>query len=340
MTFLTPDWLTAALALAGAGVVGLRWAAWRKRRDLARYADPARLAGRGTGMARRAAAGTGLVAAGLALVALALAGPLHGQREEQVTARGADVVIALDVSPSMGAADVKPSRLDRAVRRTEALIDRLGGHRVALVAFSGAADPVVPLTLDRDAVRLALSVLEPGTIPRLGSSLEAAVAAAVRAFGEPDGAGRALVVLSDGEATAGRLERAVSLAQNAGIRVYAVGVGEAAGAPIPVLDADGRLAGYKRDKNGNLVRSRLEPEALARLAAATGGTYATADLSGDEVARIATAIDGLAGGEGDVALRARPDNRYQWPLAAALLLLAAELLLPAGRPTPPAEVRP
>jgi Ca-activated chloride channel family protein len=339
VAFLSQHWLTAAGVLALAGLVGLRWAAWRRRRDLARYADPAWLAGRVAGTVRRASAKTGLVAAGLALVALALAGPLYGERREEVTARGADVVLAVDVSPSMGAADVKPSRLDRAVRRTEALLNRLGGHRVALVAFSGDADPVVPLTLDRDAVRLALGVLEPGTIPRRGSSLEAAVAAAARAFGEPDGAGRALVVLSDGEATAGSLERAVTRADNAGIRVYAVGVGETAGAPIPVRDADGRLTGYKRDKNGNLVRSRLEPQALARLAAATGGTYATAGLDGGEVGRIAEAIHALAGGEGKTAALARPDNRYQWPLGAGLLLLAAELLLPAGRRVTPSEAR-
>jgi len=331
VAFLTPGWLECALGLALAGALAAPLAAWRKRRQLARYADPAQVGRALTGAGRRAALKTGLTAAALAALALALSGPLYGHTDQQVTARGADVVLAVDVSPSMGAEDVKPDRLERAVRRTEALLARLGGHRVALVAFSGDAEPVVPLTLDREALRLALSALEPGLVPHRGSSLQAAVEAAVRAFGQANGAGRALVILSDGEQTAGSLERAVAAARADHIRVYAVGVGETAGSPVPERDEAGRLTGYKREANGNLVQSRLDGAALARLAEATGGSYHVAGLTGAEVGAIADAIGRLAGGEGETSHLARPENRYQWPLGAALLLLAIEVLVPAAR---------
>lgn len=331
MSFLTPHWLGAALALGVAGALAVPWAWHRKRRQLARYAAPPQVARVLAGAGRRAALKTALTAAAWCALALALAGPLLGRTVERATARGADLVLAVDVSPSMGATDVKPSRLARAVHRAEDLLDRLGGHRVALVVFSGDADPVVPLTLDRGAVRLGLSALEPGLVPHRGSSLEAAVAAARRAFGGPSDAGRALVMLSDGEATAGSLDRAVAAAKGAGIHVYAVGVGEGSGAPVPEFDETGRLTGYKRDGNGNLVRTRLQAAALERLAAATGGSYQSAGLTGDEVARIADAIGRLGQGEGAEDRLARPENRYQWPLGLAVALLAAELLLPGAR---------
>jgi len=331
MSFLTPNWLSAALALGLAGALAAAWAWRRKGRQLARYAAAAQVARAVTGVARRAALKTALTAAALCALAVALSGPMYGRSEEQVTARGADVVLAVDVSPSMGATDVKPSRLARAVRRAEDLLDRLGGHRVALVVFSGDADPVVPLTLDRGAVRLGLSALEPGLVPHRGSSLEAAVDAARRTFGDVHGAGRALVILSDGEATSGSLERAVAAVKGAGIRVFAVGVGEAAGAPVPQFDETGRLTGYKRDAGGNLVRTRLEADGLTRLAAATGGAYHAAGLAGDEVGPIAEAIARLGQGTGEAEHLARPDNRYQWPLGLAVALLAAELLLPGAR---------
>jgi Ca-activated chloride channel family protein len=331
MSFLNAHWLGAALVLGLAGALAVPWAWHRKGRQLARYAAPPQVARVLVGAARRAGLKTGLTAASLSALALALAGPLYGTAEERATARGADVVLAVDVSPSMGATDVKPSRLDRAVRRAEALVDRLGGHRVALVVFSGDADPVVPLTLDRGAVRLGLSALEPGLVPHRGSSLEAAVDAARRAFGKRNDAGRALVVLSDGEITSGSLGQAVAAAKAADIHVYAVGVGEASGAPVPVFDDTGRLTGYKRDAGGNLVRTRLEADALERLAAATGGSFHLAGLTGDEVGQIATAIGHLGQGKGAEDRLARPENRYQWPLGLALALLAAELLLPGAR---------
>jgi Ca-activated chloride channel family protein len=324
LNFLSPPWLGAASLLLLAGALAARWAARRRARDLVRLSGPG---GAPAAASRRAAAKTVLTAAALAALALGLAGPLYGHRDVQLAARGADVVLAVDVSPSMGATDAKPSRLRLAVHRAGELLDALPGHRVALVAFAGGADTLVPLTLDHDAVRMGLEALAPGMVPKGGSSLEAGLTAAAEAIRDGGGGG-AVVLFSDGEATAGDLDRAVRAARKAGTPVFALGVGGTAGAPVPVHDATGALTGYKRDRDGKVVTSRLDRAPLRELARATDGTYHDAALSGDGTASVATALRALKPQAGALAHIARPEDRYQWPLAAALGLLVAELLLP------------
>jgi len=326
LAFLSPPWLGAAGLLLVAGMFAARWAARRRARDLARCEGPN---GRMSSAARRAAAKTVLTAAALAALAFGLAGPLYGQRETEVAARGADVVLAVDVSPSMGATDAKPSRLRLAVHRAGELLDALPGHRVALVAFAGGADTLVPLTLDHDAVRMGLEALAPGMVPKGGSSLEAGIKTAAEAIRDGGGGG-AVVLLSDGEATAGALNGAVRAATKAATPVFALGVGGTAGAPVPVHDATGALTGYKRDSAGKVVTSRLDRAPLRQLAEATGGTYHDAALSGAGTAAVARALADLAPQAGAMQRIARPEDRYQWALAAALLLLTAELLLPGA----------
>jgi Ca-activated chloride channel family protein len=327
LAFLSAPWLAAAGALLVAGPLAARRVGRRRARDLARYLGPG---GAGGSAAWRAAAKTVLTAAALAALALGLAGPLYGHREVQLAARGADVVLAVDVSPSMGAADAKPSRLRLAVHRAGELLDALPGHRVALVAFAGGADTLVPLTLDHDAVRMGLDALEPGMVPKGGTSLEAGIATAAEAIRDGGGGG-AVVLLSDGEATAGDLDPAVRAARKAGTRVFALGVGGTEGAPVPVHDETGALTGYKRDRDGTVVTSRLERGPLRELAQATGGTYHDADLRGEGTAAVAAALRTLAPQTGAMERIARPEDRYQWPLAAALALLTSELLLPGAR---------
>jgi len=324
LTFLSPSWLGGAALLLVAGVIAARWAARRRARDLARLAGPA---GASPPAARRAGLKTSLVAMALAALALGLAGPLYGHKDVQIAARGADVVLAVDVSPSMGATDSKPSRLRLAVHRAGELLHALPGHRVALVAFAGGADTLVPLTLDHDAVRMGLEALAPGMVPKGGSSLEAGLTTAAEAIRDGGGGG-AVVLFSDGEATAGELDRAIRAATKADTPVFALGVGGTAGAPVPVHDATGALTGYKRDKDGRVVTSRLDRGALRSLAHSTGGTYHDANLGGRGTDAVAASLRALAPQAGALAHIARPEDRYQWPLTAALALVVAELLLP------------
>lgn len=329
MTFLDPIWLWAALAGLVLALAAAPWAARRARARLAAFAGPAGQGPLAADVAVRAGRRWRLRGAALALMALALAGPLYGERQVTVRPTGAEVVIAIDTSLSMAATDVKPSRLVRASHLAAALMERLEGYRVGLVVFSGAAFPAVPLTEDHGAVRLYLDALAPGMVPRPGSSLEAALAEAERMFG-PAGGGRAVVILSDGETTLGSADKAAGRAADAGIAVYAVGVGAAAGVPIPLTDDKGRFAGYKRAASGALVTTRLEADALKALAG-VDGAYFESTLEGDEVDAIARRIAAQAGGEGEATPRARRENRYQWPLLLALLLLAADLAWPLAR---------
>jgi Ca-activated chloride channel family protein len=274
-----------------------------------------------------------LLGLAVACVGLALAGPMYGEAEVRVQPTGANVIVALDVSLSMAATDTQPSRMARAIHQVDMLLEDLAGYPVGLVVFAGAAYPAVPLTLDHGALKLFLDAVEPGMIPRPGSSLEAAVTMAGRMFGKPDGVGRALIVLSDGETTVGSLEQATRQADKAAMVVYSIGVGEAAGAPIPITDERGRFAGYKRDRDGKPVATRLDASGLTRLAAASGGDYYPSSLDGDELVSISAAVATLAQGEQDSAALSRQENRYQWPLGAAVILLLLESALApfAGR---------
>jgi len=330
MTFLHSQWLIpAALAVAAGVLLALRGATDHAR-SLARYGGAAQIRRMLRGRFPRAALGRLFAGLGLAALLVALAGPLVGQREETVLASGADVMVALDVSASMAATDVKPSRLGRAVHRIETLLEALPGHRVGLVIFAGDAFLAVPLTRDHGAVRLYLDAVRVGMVPHPGSSLEAAVTRAVVGFGEGPG-GRALVLFSDGEATAGDSEAAVARARRSGVTALTVGMGGTAGVPIPLLGPEGRFAGYKRDRQGKMVTTRLEPDALATLADRTGGSFFVSSLEGGEVADMARAIATMEQGEARTESLARPDNRYQWPLALAVVLLLGGLILPPRR---------
>lgn len=330
MTFLDPIWLWAALAALALALLAAPLSARAALARLRAFADPSGNPALAADVAGRARRRWRLRGAALALLAVAMAGPLYGERQIAVRPTGADVVIAIDTSLSMAATDLKPSRLARARHLAEALMERLSGYRVGLVVFSGAAFPAVPLTDDHGAVRLYLDALAPNMVPRPGSSLQAALEEAARMFGDDNGAGRAVIVLSDGEATVGSSGKGRRVAAGANMAVFAIGVGGNEGVPIPVTDAKGRFAGYKRDASGQLVTTRLEADALREIAEADGAYYEST-LDGAEIDAIATRIAALASGERETAARARPENRYQWPLALALALMIADLAWPAAR---------
>ncbi len=339
MTFARPEWLLLVAVAALLAPLGAVLARRRMAGALAAYADDRQIEAMLNGARHRAVRRWLLLGGALAALGLALAGPLYGERAVTVQPRGADVVVALDVSLSMAATDIKPNRLARSIHRIEDLMTALAGYRVGLVLFSGSAFPAVPLTLDRGALALSLSAVEAGMIPNPGSSLEAAVTMAAKVFGDPGDGGRALVIVSDGESTAGSVAAAVKRAKRAKMTVYAIGVGGAAGAPIPRYDRNGRMIGYKRDRAGQRVLTRLDPAGLKRLAGATGGIYLESTLAGDEVGQIATAVATLEQTEAEAAERSHLENRYQWPLGLALLLLLLEAALPpfSGRKKPVTE---
>jgi len=295
-------------------------------------AQAARLAP-GASLARPAARSGGALL-GLALLALALSRPQCGTRAELAKRYGVDLVIALDLSRSMRARDVQPDRLGRALLEVGELVDGLAGDRVGLVAFAGEAFVQCPLTTDYAAARLFLRAITPESVPQQGSDLGNALQAARQVLdGSDQGAGRAKVVLlvSDGEDLEGAARGAAAQLAEAGVRIHALAVGGAAGEPIPVLGADGEVKGYRKDRRGQPIVTRLDRATLEAVTGAAGGEVFEIGSPDHGPAAFRAALDKLEKGELESRLTVEYEDRFAYAAAPALLLLLLSLALPEGR---------
>jgi Ca-activated chloride channel family protein len=241
-----------------------------------------------------------------------------------------DLIIALDCSRSMLAGDIQPTRLERAKREIYDLLNMLEGDRVGLVAFGGTAFLQCPLTVDAQAFYLFLKVLTPDYLPVGGTDLAAAVQTALDAFDPQSPAEKAVILITDGENTGDQdpLE-AARAAEKAGVKLFCIGVGSGDGVPVPA-----KGGGFQKDRNGQIVLSRLDETTLSRMALVTGGTYVRS-VAGD-MDLDAIYHDQIRAGMEQAELESGRKqvwaDRFQWPLAIALALLFAALWLPpAGR---------
>ena len=266
-----------------------------------------------------------LVLLGLVGIVLALARPQWGVVREKVEREGADVVFVLDSSGSMATADVPPNRFFLARAALLSLVARLEGDRFALVAFEGEAYPLVPLTLDADAMGLFLDTAEPGLVPSPGSSLGLGLARGLEMFVDKERRNKVMVLVSDGEDLEGEIDAAVGKAREAGVVVHTVGVGTEKGQPVPDLDADGRTVGFKKDEAGQVVVSRLNESTLEAIARGTGGKYFRLTSSDPSLGALAAAIEGMEEKALAREFAYRRKERYQWPLALGLGALAVAL---------------
>jgi Ca-activated chloride channel family protein len=284
----------------------------------------------------RARLGLLLAGAGTLFLALALLGPVRGHTYRAVSRRGLDIVLCLDTSRSMLAQDLRPSRLERAKREIRGLLDHLRGDRVALVAFSGDARDVTPLTRDRGTLAALLAHVTPDDNQKGGTDLAAALARALALFDGRTGAHEAIVLLTDGEDLGGQASAQAEEAAKRGIRVFVVGLGTEAGGKIPV--SEGGRASFLKDENGQEVVTRLERETLVALARRTGGDFLSAEEAPTALEDLYRArITRLQGREIEGGERRVPYDRFQWPLALALLCFLAELLVGARRGSRAAE---
>ncbi|MBL8024208.1 MAG: VWA domain-containing protein [Elusimicrobia bacterium] len=265
---------------------------------------------------------------GLSLLVVAVAGPQWGQQFQEVHRRGVDVMIAMDVSTSMLAEDVKPNRLTQAKRELSLLINRLEGDRVGLVAFAGTAFLQCPLTLDYGAARSLLDLLAPDLIPRPGTSLTAAIDTALAGFPSNSARHQALVLLTDGEDHSKQLDAAVDRAAKAGLRIFTIGFGNKEGEIIPIRDPNGDVTGYKKDKEGKTVLSKMDEPALRKISAKTGGAYFPATQGEVEITKILEEIGRMEKKDLDSRVFGQGENHFRLPLALAILLLLLEFLWP------------
>jgi Ca-activated chloride channel family protein len=309
---------------------------WRRRREVAEaLGDPAlvrRLAG--TELRRFPVGRAALLLPAGALLGVAAAGPRWGDFDPGAARGRGDVVLVLDASNSMLVQDVAPSRLERERALARGLVERLGGSRVGLVAFGGSGHPLSPLTTDASAIHLYLDALSPEIVNQSGTSLDSALRHALALLGAAgEGqAGGSIVLMSDGEALEPpeMLAASIGNARRLGVPVHTVGIGTAAGGPVPDVNPEtGERRGFKREPTGATAVSRLDAATLARIAQETGGTSRTLP-DADGVAELATAAaqGGRAAGRNGAPV---PDNRYEWFLGLALVLIAVDALVDRGR---------
>ena len=282
---------------------------------------------------------------GLVLLLVALWRPQFGRRPEALHRTGIDLAIAFDISKSMLAKDVPPSRIDAARAVLDELAGRLVGDRLALVPFAGVAFTQSPLTDDTSAIKLYLNSLDPAKMPIGGTNLAMAIDEGVKLLaGSGDkisGRSRALLLLTDGEdVSPGQGEAARKSAQKAaeaGVKLFAIGVGTQVGEPIPLYDANGQHAGYQRSTDGKPIYSKLNSKLLEELtrAADPGEPNAvrvfTYDGNQDVATPIVNALDQLQKATIEASIRHQYGEKFQWVLLPAVLLLLAELLVSERR---------
>jgi Ca-activated chloride channel family protein len=262
-----------------------------------------------------------------AFIILALARPQWGLRLETVRRRGVDILVALDTSYSMNAEDVAPTRLAKAKAEIRSLLARLKGDRIGLISFAGSAVVQCPLTLDYGAINLFLDIASTDSIPDPGTSLAAAITTANSAFVAGERKYKVLIILTDGEDLEGQVDSAVEKAKETGVMIYAIGIGSSEGRPIPMRDDKGNVVEYRKDPNGQVVISRLDEKALAQIAIQTGGRYFRASTAEGELDDLYDEVSQMDKKELESKLYQNFEDRFQYPLTAAVILLAVEALL-------------
>jgi Ca-activated chloride channel family protein len=337
MTFANPNMLWLLLAIPPALVAFFWWAGRTRQRLVTQFIQARLLPTLTVGIsATREKIRVGCLVLAVVCLILALARPQWGFDWEEMQQRGLDIVVAIDTSKSMLAQDIAPNRLARAKLAALELMQRARSDRLGLVAFAGSAFLQCPLTIDDAAFRQSVEALNVNIIPQGGTAIAEAIDTALTAFKEADNY-KVLVLFTDGEDhDSGALEAAEKAAK-AGMRIFTIGIGTAEGELVRIQNAQGG-GDYVRDEQGNVVKSHLNEQLLRQIAGATeNGFYLPL--------RGAKAIDTLY----DQGLAKLPKSqhqekfvrlyheRYHWPLAAAIILLVAEMLFPERKRDPKAR---
>ncbi len=325
MRFATPQFF--ALFLAVPVLIGFFiWAFQHKRAALQRFAS--------LSMVRRLTpevSGTKqvwkfiLFLLFLVFVIFALVRPQFGVKMEMIERQGVDIIVALDISRSMLAEDIAPNRLDRAKHEIAKFIDLLKGDRIGLIVFAGESFLQCPLTLDYGAAKMFLDVVDTDWIQVQGTALDQAIKQAAKAFDSKQKKHKVLIVLSDGEDHEGDAVKAAKEAGREGVKIYTVGIGSEKGVPIPVRKSGSTLV-YKKNKDGNLVMSRLNPITLEKVSLEGNGAYfhAGTNLNLEHIYSEIYAMEKKDLGMNKVAIY---EERYQIFLLIALVFLTIEFFV-------------
>ena len=326
MNFGAPQFLY-ALATLPALMVFVRWALARRAASVQRIGDQV-LVERLSAEASRKMRIFRLVLwfVGVALIIVALSRPQWGSDIEIVEQRGVQVMVALDISRSMLAQDVKPTRLGRAKLEISDLISRLDGDEVGIVLFSGASFIQFPLTSDYATARTYLNHASPDSITRQGTVIAEAIETAMAGFSHQRAGQKIIVIMTDGENHEGDPITAAQQAAEEGVIIYTVGFGSPDGEPLPEYNEQGNITGYRRDTQGGVITSKLDEGALQQIAEKGGGRYFRAAESG-AIAGLVDQIQSFQDQSLQSEFNQRKVERFQLFLLAGLLsLVLAEAL--------------
>ncbi|MCU0511885.1 MAG: VWA domain-containing protein [Anaerolineae bacterium] len=267
----------------------------------------------------------------LVCLILALARPAWGVELQRVEKSGVAVMVVLDVSRSMDAQDIVPSRLERAIIDLRDLFSGLAGNDAGIILFAGVPVAYMPMTYDMDAAQIFLDAVSTGAINAQGTAIADALTLALDSLETGTDAQPIILLVSDGENHEGSTLEVARRAAAAGVVIHTLGYGTATGAVIPVYDAAGSLVDYKTDSAGNLVETRLDAEVLQRIADITGGLYQPFEGSGAAVQQVLAAVGAVPGGALADEFITRTVERSGLLVLLALLALALEMLLPETR---------
>ena len=262
---------------------------------------------------------------------VAFANPQIGTKLEDVKREGVDIIVALDVSKSMLAEDIKPNRLQKAKHELSQLIDILQGDRIGLVAFAGIPHVQCPLTLDYSAAKLFLGIIDVDLIPQPGTAIGSAIEASVNAFNSEERKHKVLILITDGEDHETDPLEAAKLAEQQGVKIYTIGIGSPQGVPIPEYDRSGRSSGFKKDRQGGVVTTKLDILTLQKIAFQTGGKFYQATSGEAELDEIYKEIAELEKKELVSKQFSQYEDRFQIFLIIGLFLLILEMFIPEKR---------
>lgn len=261
-----------------------------------------------------------------ACLAIALVNPKIGTKLETVKREGVDIVFAVDVSKSMLAEDIAPNRLDKTKQLVTQIINNLAGDRVGIIAYAGKAFPQLPITTDYASAKMFLQGMNTDMLSSQGTAIDEAIELAKTYYDDEQQTNRVLIIISDGEDHSVLSEDVAAEANEKGIRIFTIGVGDVKGGPIPIRK-NGVIQNYKKDKNGETVITKMDEDNLKRIAAAANGSYVNGSNTAEVVETITDILNGMDKKEYEAKQIADFKDQFQWFLGFAIFFLFIDIFL-------------
>lgn len=304
----------------------------RKRKSMAQFGESSLLSHLMPAFSSRRSQMKGLLLlVAFTLQVFVMAGPQFGSKMETMKRKGIEIMVALDVSNSMNAMDIQPSRLEMAKMAVSRLVDKLGDDRIGMVVFAGQAYVQLPITTDYPSAKMFLSSISTDMIPTQGTAIGAAIDLCANSFSSKEDINRVIIVITDGENHEDNAVEAARRAVEQGIKVYTVGMGTSKGAPVPVKPGD--MSNFIKDKEGNVAITRIDEASLAQVAQAGGGAYIPANNIRNGIVALVDELNSIEKSDFEAKVFSAYNDRFQYVQFLVLLVLVFDLLI-LGRKNP------